>query len=141
LHLSRCDSHFKPPLSARIHIPTYAAKIRHKAMTVEAWEGAELIGLIAAYIDDTKRACYLTSISVLLDWNGRGVATALLAELMSCAVQANVESVTLEVSKENPAALSLYRKFGFEHVGERGDVAVLKRPVAGLANVPGRSNR
>ena len=84
-------------------------------------------------------SCYVTSVSVLPEWSGRGIAAALLAELMECAAETKVESVTLEVSKQSSAALALYRRFGFEQIDERDDVAVMELglPMA-VTNVLGR---
>lgn len=125
-HLMRCDSHFLPALSERVDIPAYAAKIRANALTIEAWDGSELIGLAAAYIDTINASCFLTSISVLPDLGGRGIATALLEALVSQLRCLNVESVTLEVSKRSATALALYRKLRFKQVGERGTLAVMQ---------------
>lgn len=125
-HLSRCDSQFLPPLSERVDVAAYATKIRANALTIEAWAGTELVGLVAAYIDALHASCFVTSVSVLADWGGRGIATALLEELVSQTERSRVKSVTLEVSKRSATALALYRKFGFEHVGEHGDLAVMQ---------------
>ena len=124
-HLERCDSQFLPALSERVDILSYAAKIRANALTFEAWDGSELVGLVAAYVDRINASCFITSVSVLRGWGRRGIATALLEALVSQTRSLNIETVTLEVSKRS-AALALYRKLRFEQVAERDDLAVMQ---------------
>jgi len=49
----------------------------------------------------------------------RGIATRLLGEFMAHARTEHPGSVSLEVRESNLAARALYRKIGFEEVGER----------------------
>jgi ribosomal protein S18 acetylase RimI-like enzyme len=121
-HLKKCDQDFVPPLSARVHIDEYAKKIVSNAMRFEAWSGATLVGLIATYCNDReKRVAYITSVSVVKDWMGQGVAAHLLGECIAYARTSGMEQIRLEVSKDNLAAVRLYEKGGF---------------VAGDANAP-----
>ena len=50
----------------------------------------------------------------------RGVAEALLQAALAQAAAMAAEEVFLEVAADNPAALALYRKAGFEQAGRRG---------------------
>ncbi len=50
----------------------------------------------------------------------RGVAEALLEAALAQAAAMEAEDVFLEVAADNPAALALYRKAGFEQAGHRG---------------------
>ena len=50
----------------------------------------------------------------------RGVAQALLQAGLALAEAMGAEDAFLEVAADNPAALALYRKAGFEQAGHRG---------------------
>ena len=74
-HLLRCDTDFVPPLVGRVEITDYAKKIANMAMRFEAWAGGTLIGLVAAYCNHQEsRIAYITSVSVLRAWMGKGIA-------------------------------------------------------------------
>lgn len=57
----------------------------------------------------------ITNIAVLGEHRRKGIASALLKQLLSC----DVKYVTLEVRKSNISAIALYKKFGFETAGVR----------------------
>jgi len=113
-HLLHCDSDFIPPLSGRVQIYNYAQKITGYATRFEAWSGGILVGLVAAYCNDqVKRTVYITSVSLLKAWTGKGIAS----HLMSCCVEhgkaLGMRQVTLEVGSDNTGAIRLYQKSGF----------------------------
>lgn len=113
-HLSRCDADFVPPLSGRVQIAGYAAKLADKAIRFEAWSGDTLVGLVAAYCNDPhERMAYVTSVSVLKDWTGKGIAACLLGRCIAHAVTMGMRGVRLEVAADNTPAIALYRKHGF----------------------------
>ena len=47
-------------------------------------------------------------------FRGRGIATAIVAELLSWAWQHGAMTAYLQVDAENKAALAVYRRFGFD---------------------------
>src|SRR3954464_2531712 len=47
-HLTRCDADFTPPLSARLDLADYAAKLADRAARFEGGEGVRLVGLVGA---------------------------------------------------------------------------------------------
>lgn len=49
----------------------------------------------------------------------KGFATDLLAAHCQTIARAGARKLLLEVGEDNQAALALYRKFGFQHVGDR----------------------
>ena len=57
----------------------------------------------------------ITNIAVLKEHRRKGIASALLKQLLSC----GVNYVTLEVRTNNTSAINLYRSHGFEPVGVR----------------------
>ena len=54
------------------------------------------------------------SLVVLPEFRGKGVANKLIASAESLAKSKGKSAITLEVREDNPSALSLYKKLGFE---------------------------
>jgi ribosomal-protein-alanine N-acetyltransferase len=78
----------------------------------------------------------LQRIAVGEPWRRRGVAGALLAEVVTLAEQAGAERLLLEVREDNAAALGFYAARGFVAVDRRAryyrdgaSAVVLERPV------------
>ncbi len=113
-HLLRCDVDFVPPLSDRVNINDYAQKIANKAARFEAWSGGTLIGLVAAYCNDSEsRISYITSVSVLREWTGKGIARDLTNLCIEHAQAMGMRQISLEVASDNAPAIKLYEKSGF----------------------------
>jgi GNAT superfamily N-acetyltransferase len=120
-HLRRCDALYVPPLSERIEIGPYGSKIATRAERFEAWSGRALIGLVAAYCNDPElRAVYITSVSVLKDWQGRGVASRLVNQSVAFATEHGFKTVELEVNGGNLPAVRMYTTMGFELKEDEG---------------------
>ena len=113
-HLLHCDADFIPPLSNRVDINNYAQKIASRATKFEAWSGDTLVGLVAAYCNDQEnRLAYITSISVLREWMGQGIAANLLKQCITHAKDSGMRQISLEVASNNQPAIGLYEKNGF----------------------------
>lgn len=113
-HLSRCDADFLPALSDRVKVSTYTRKIANYATRFEAWSGNTLVGLVAAYCNDHgKGAAYITSVSVLQAWTGKGIATRLLNQCVEFAKASGMRQVSLEVGRDSTPAIRLYENIGF----------------------------
>ena len=113
-HLRHCDADFVPPLSGRVDIKDYALKMASNATRFEAWSGDELIGLVAAYCNDrVKCVAYITSVSLLKEWTGQGIATRLLDQCVEHARVSGMRQICLEVAQANTPAINLYEKSGF----------------------------
>ena len=113
-HLLHCDADFIPPLSSRVDINNYAQKLASKATKFEAWSGGRLVGLVAAYCNDQEnRLAYITSVSVLKEWMGQGIAANLLKQCITHAKDAGMQQISLEVASNNQPAMGLYEKNGF----------------------------
>lgn len=131
--LRACDSRFVPPLSQRVDIDAYAAKLAAHARQATAWQDGALIGLVALYCNDPdRRVAFITSVSVEPGHTRRGIAGRLLDEALAIARGAGMQAVELEVDAGNDAALALYRKHGFAVSGEAGASQLrMQRPLAG----------
>ena len=113
-HLLRCDASFVPSLSSRVDINDYAQKIASKAMRFEAWSEGMLVSLVAAYCNDhEKRIAYITSVSVLKCWTGRGIAACLMGQCIQRVKTLGFRQISLNVGSGNMPAIKLYEKCGF----------------------------
>lgn len=113
-HLLLCDADFIPPLSGRVDIRSYAAKIADKAMRFEAWADGVLVGLVAAYCNDREGGvAYITSVSVLKAWSGKGIAALMMESCIQHARASGLRQARLEVAQNNGPAIRLYEKIGF----------------------------
>lgn len=122
-HLVCCDNAFTPPLSSRVDIDSYALKIIEKAERFEAWVENSLIGLVAAYCNSSERnTAFITSVSVLPDWQGQKIAEQLMANCLDAAGRLGCTRIELEVDEENGRAIALYEKYGFTIVSQNDNV-------------------
>ncbi len=114
-HLKKCDKNFSPLLSSYVNIEEYSKKIFKNAITFEAWVNNELVGLVACYLNDKKSLQgYITNVSVLETFVGKGIAKRLLLNCEEYSRNEKYKSLSLEVKTNNDKALSLYKKLGFE---------------------------
>ena len=84
---------------------------------IVAVDGEKLAGfaVLHRFVDEGE----LFNIAVKEDFRRRGIADALMAEVLSCARAWELRRVMLEVRKSNAAARALYSKHGFEVMGMR----------------------
>lgn len=126
-HLQNCSSDFTPPLDEKVDIGEYSKKIFEKSVTFEAWVDKSLIGLVAAYFNNTEdKLCYITNVSVINNYKGLGIASELLKSCMNYAIQNNFKEIILEVSQSNNGAIHLYEKQGFKNYGNKNDLIIMK---------------
>ena len=118
-HLVECSPDFIPPLDQSVDIQEYAAKIFERSITFEAWSNSSLVGLLAAYLNDTQTMQgYITNVSITKAYKGEGIASRLLRRCISHAKRLRFREIRLEVHKKNDPAIRLYRKFGFTEFRE-----------------------
>lgn len=82
-----------------------------------AKEENEVIGYIGMSIVIDEG--YIFNVAVRENHRNKGVATALINELVTYGKKNNFSFITLEVRESNLPAISLYSKFGFIKAGER----------------------
>lgn len=78
-------------------------------------------GNVAGYIDYWRVGpeMHLITIAVHPDWRKHKIGSILVEFMLEDARKNSVEQVSLDVRPSNEAAISLYRKFGFEKTGLR----------------------
>ena len=134
-HLIECNDNFRPPLDEKVNIQEYSNKLFEKSLTFEAWTGQTLIGLVAAYFNDLKNySGYITNVSVVRKYTGKGIASELLNICIEYAIKNNFKEIILEVAKEGNNAIHLYKNFGFLKFKSKGDVLLMKLVLANQSN-------
>ncbi|MBN8507201.1 MAG: GNAT family N-acetyltransferase [Burkholderiales bacterium] len=129
-HLRACDASFVPPLSERVELGAYAAKIVSRAERFEAWSGDRLAALVAAYCNEPeRRTAFITSVSVLPSFQVCGLASRLLQASVAHVRLAGFERIELEMDARNSAALALYRRHGFAVASTREHTLILQLTV------------
>ena len=130
-HLEACDRDFAPNLSLKVNIEEYSTKIRTRARTFEAWSDKVLIGLVAAYMNDSgTRTGFITSVSVAKEFMGRGIASALLDHCLDRSRQEGMKAVRLEVSSESHEAIRLYKNLGFSEIMCKGEIVSMEMEIS-----------
>ncbi|MCH5197933.1 MAG: ribosomal protein S18-alanine N-acetyltransferase [Oscillospiraceae bacterium] len=76
---------------------------------------------ITGYISgrDIAGEFYINNIAVKKEFRRQGTAFLLLSGIVNSAKERNCEFITLEVRASNYPAIALYKKTGFEFLGER----------------------
>ncbi|OFI40106.1 ribosomal-protein-alanine N-acetyltransferase [Arthrobacter sp. SW1] len=79
---------------------------------------AEADGVIVAYagLMCVQPIADVQTIAVVPEFEGRGIGSAVLAELIAEARRRGADDVLLEVRADNPRAQQLYLRFGFEQI-------------------------
>lgn len=102
---------------------------RNGSIVLAAYLGGTAAGYVTgAYVLD---GADIYNIAVTADCRRKGVGDALLREFFA-ALPAEVKTVGLEVRESNLAAISLYKKNGFETVGMRKNFYTSPRETAVL---------
>lgn len=77
----------------------------------------ELTGYLSLY--ESLGEGYINNVAVHPEHRRKGLARALLSELINYAVSLQLSFLTLEVRESNAAAIALYTAFGFKEEGRR----------------------
>jgi len=112
-HLRRCDAGFVPPLSARVDLDAYAAKLVSLATRLETWSDGRVVALAAYYLDGPAGVAFLSNLSVDPAARRTGLGLALLRETVRHAAARGAAHVELEVGVGNRAAMAFYEAAGF----------------------------
>ena len=126
-HLKNCDDKFISGLSAKVDLKKYAEKIHNNAVTFEAWKDDELVGLVAAYINNIQtKTAFITNVSTIKNLGEKGIGSALIKMCIDYATANNYLAILLEVNTQNFAAIRLYEKYNFITTEEKSETLQMK---------------
>jgi ribosomal protein S18 acetylase RimI-like enzyme len=129
-HLMNCDEDFITDLLARMDVKKYAEKITSLATRFEALYKGRLVGLVACYLNDPdKKFGFITNVSVVGGFKGKGIAYQLMQDAISAASRLGFDKIRLEVRNINKAARALYEKCGFERMEEKKDLIIMQKRI------------
>lgn len=130
LHLELCNNMFIPPLNLKVDLKEYGQKIFENAFLVEAWHQKDLIGLIATYFNDVEKSIgFVTNVSVIKEFNNRGVAKKMLELTKKYAIENNLKIIKLEVHPENENAIRFYIKNDFKIITKEANSIIMELPL------------
>lgn len=111
--LSEIDDDFKPSLSSKVSLDTYAEKLNSNATFILAMLGEEVIGITAFYANDRlKKESYLPIIGIKKEYRGKGTAYKMINSLISYLRRKGFEKLSLETWQGSPAQ-NFYQKNRF----------------------------
>ena len=89
----------------------------HARLVAVAWGSVVGNMVIERLAHPVNRHVATLGMAVDAAWRGQGIGTALMSAALRWAWEEGVQKVSLEVYPSNPAAIALYRKFGFVEEG------------------------
>ncbi|SFC56844.1 Acetyltransferase (GNAT) domain-containing protein [Alkalibacterium subtropicum] len=121
--LIKFDTVFSPSLSEKARgLKDYAEKLVNNAVTYAAIKDCEVVGFISFYLGDEKQAyAYITLLAVVPEYQGRKNAQALFDRCIEKIREVKINTVELEVEKNNVSAISFYKKNDFKIIEETSD--------------------
>ncbi|HEY7796946.1 MAG TPA: ribosomal protein S18-alanine N-acetyltransferase, partial [Microbacteriaceae bacterium] len=84
-----------------------------------AFDEGQLVGYAGLSSPAGSFQADINTIAVAEGFRRRGVATELMTQLIELATRSGAEEMFLDVRADNPAAIELYKKFGFEQIDIR----------------------
>lgn len=126
--LNKCENSFEPPLSQNIPytISDYAKKLSEYAWFILCVEDDEIIGFTAYYLNEEGRFAYIPQIWVSDKHQRKGIGGSML-EMLIKEAPSFVNSIRLEVRKNNTKAVSFYGKLGFALIEEKENKYLLEK--------------
>lgn len=126
LHLIKCSDNFLPLLSEKINIREYSKKLFQKSVTFEAWDHKDLIGCVASYFNEAELSGFITNVSIIKEFMGRGIASILINQCVEYAKGIKINEVLLEVNVASTDAIHLYKKIGFTDLNKNENNIIMK---------------
>lgn len=115
-----CNDFFVPKLDSKVNLKEYSSKLFKKATRFEAWDKSVLIGLVATYYNDhIPHIGFISNVSVLFEYSGKGIASNLLKMCTTFGQNNNFHELKLEVSTQNHPAIKVYENHGFKTLSQK----------------------
>lgn len=125
-HLLVCSTSFIPNLCSYIDIDEYSKKIFEKSLRFELIIDDVLIGLLAVYHNSKEESFFISNLSVVDSYKGKGLGQKLLLSCKNECKKLNYELIKLEVYKKNYKAVGFYKKNGFFVCEEKKDILIME---------------
>lgn len=122
---------FEPPLWERVpDYDGYVRKVAERGITLLAMDGDEVVGGISFYANDAEgRRAFITEVMAAPGHQGEGIGSTLLAACDERSAAEGMESIGLEVRKDNPGARRLYERVGYRETEERELSWIMDKPL------------
>ena len=108
------------PKTEADHDAWFTTHDRERYPILVAEEGGSVVGWARLY-PWSDRCAYArsgeNSVYVHTDWRGRGVARALMTELLARARARGLSVILARIAEGNPASIRLHQSLGFERIG------------------------
>lgn len=118
--VKKTDKTFPTPICERTDISKFTDRILEKAIILQATVDDEIVGLSSFYANDRiNYISHWTFLAVDPQYAKRGIATKLIADMLSIVNKAGMLSVAVFTDTVNTTARSLYEKLGFNLVEEK----------------------
>lgn len=115
--LESVESLFTPRLSTRVQLMAYANKLHTKACLFSAYNDGTLVGILAVYANEAGEF-YIPLLCVSPVCQKMGIAKTLMQQCLDYVRLNKGKRIQLEVSTENHAAITLYKRNGFMEIDE-----------------------
>lgn len=124
--LERVDGDFPVPLTERVDLAEYVAKLMGEGFVLVAEEAGGVRGVAAGYANDSRRrTAYLSVIAVVGASRGSGIGSRLLRAFELEAAGRGMHFVSLHTAAENSASRAMYERCGYAcEEGDRGSMTV-----------------
>ena len=118
--LNTCNNSFTPPLSNNIPytLEEYAKKLSENAKFVLCRECEIIIGFAAYYVNIEGKFIYIPQIWVSDKYQRKGIGATMINKMIEL-LPSNIDSIRLEVRKNNEKAYSFYAKNNFVVLAEK----------------------
>jgi ribosomal-protein-alanine N-acetyltransferase len=126
-YLQNNEDIFIPSLSSRVDLRKFSLKLSERAVHFCAFDNDLLIGLIACYFNDLVTLTgFISTASVVKEYQGQGIASALLDAAVEYGKSKGFTRIMLEVRNENEPAIKIYRECGFIRISTTGNVTAME---------------
>ena len=121
------DHDFNPPLSSKVELHDYVAKIMASAELMLDYDCDKVIGKVVVYCNDyAGKKAYIPLVGVLHEYRNKGVAKKLMSDAILLAEKRDFSSIGIH--SNNPVAVRLYESLGFVVV-EHGERSYLEKTI------------
>ncbi|MFV0234516.1 GNAT family N-acetyltransferase [Empedobacter falsenii] len=129
-YLTKMNTLYVPALNTITNIEAYSRKLYDKAFRIEYYQKKILSGFLACYFNEEQNFVFVTTISVLPEYQNLGIAQQLLNKIIELS-KANpaIKKIDLEVSNQNTNAQKFYIKNGFEDIQVKQTTKILSKDI------------